>query len=85
MSVTDYEIIVEGHLDHSRWSRWFEGMDLTLIADGTTVISGSVPDQAKLHGLLAKVRDLGLILISVQRADPGAAAEAQLEQGAWKQ
>jgi hypothetical protein len=69
MSVARYEIAVEGKLDHSRWSRWFEGMDVQLTGDGNTVIGGRVVDQAALHGLLAKVRDLGLVLISVQRRD----------------
>ncbi len=67
MSATHYDITVEGHLDRGRWSRWFEGMEVTLTEDGTTVISGTVADQSALHGLLAKVRDLGLPLVSVQR------------------
>jgi len=69
VSATHYDITVEGHLDRSHWSRWFEGMDLTLADDGTTVISGAVADQSALHGLLAKIRDLGLPLIAVQREE----------------
>ena len=62
-----YELRVEGHLDGS-WSTWFGGMVLTHEDDGTTTLRGPVADQAALHGLLAKVRDLGATLISV-RAD----------------
>lgn len=61
---TDYEIRVAGHLDPRRAS-WFDGMALTTEADGTTVIHGPVPDQAALHGLLQRIRDLGVRLISV--------------------
>ena len=64
-----YEIRLEGRL-HSRWAAWFDGMSLTHESDGTTVLSGSVIDQAALHGLLHKVRDAGLPLISVARLDP---------------
>jgi hypothetical protein len=63
-----YEIRVKGILD-GRWTAWFE--DLQVTSDGDdTVISGPVADQAALHGLLTKVRDLGLFLISVRRLDP---------------
>jgi hypothetical protein len=64
-----YEIELEGQLDSSRWSRWFEGMDVALTGHGGTIISGRVDDQAALHGLLAKVRDLGLPLVSLRRLD----------------
>ena len=64
-----YEIRVKGHL-HSRWAAWFEGLMLTNHSDGTTVISGPVLDQAALHGLLQKVRDVGLPLVSVTSIDP---------------
>jgi hypothetical protein len=64
-----YEIRLEGHLD-ARWADWFDGLNLTQLSDGTTVLRGSVIDQAALHGLLGKVRDLGLPLIAVmQRRD----------------
>ena len=63
-----YEIRLQGHLD-SRWAAWFDGLSLTHESDGTTVIQGSVVDQAALHGLLAKVRDLGLPLIAVVQID----------------
>ena len=63
-----YEIRVKGILD-GRWTAWFE--DLQITSDGDeTVISGAVADQAALHGLLTKVRDLGLFLISVRHLDP---------------
>ena len=61
-----YEIRLEGHLE-ARWADWFDGLTLTQESDGTTVLSGSVVDQAALHGLLGKVRDLGLPLIAVHR------------------
>jgi hypothetical protein len=61
-----YEIRVQGHLD-ARWTAWFDGLCLTHQSDGTTLLQGSVVDQAALHGLLGKVRDLGLPLIAVNR------------------
>src|SRR5512142_154867 len=61
-----YEIRVRGHLD-SRWSAWFEGLTLTLLENGDTLISGRVIDQAALFGLLRKVRDAGMLLVSVNR------------------
>ena len=65
---TRYEIRVKGILD-GRWTAWFEGLRVS--TDGEeTVISGPVADQAALHGLLTKVRDLGLFLISVRHLDP---------------
>ena len=64
-----YEIRVEGRLD-SRWAAWFDGMALTPESDGTTNIHGPVLDQAALHGLLTKLRDVGLPLISVTRVRP---------------
>jgi hypothetical protein len=65
-----YEIRVQGHLD-ARWAAWFDGLTLTHGGDGTTVIHGPVADQAALHGLLHKIRDLGLPLISVNHVAPG--------------
>ena len=61
-----YEIHLKGHLA-PRWADWFDGLTLRQQSDGTTVLSGSVVDQAALHGLLGKVRDLGLPLIAVRR------------------
>jgi hypothetical protein len=64
-----YEIRVKGHLG-TRWAAWFDGLTITHSSDGTTVIHGPVADQAALHGLLQKIRDLGLPLISVNHVDP---------------
>ena len=63
-----YDIRVQGHLD-ARWSAWFGGMSLTNESDGTTVIYGPVVDQAALHGLLEKLRDIGLPLVSVTQGN----------------
>jgi hypothetical protein len=59
-----YEIRLKGHLD-ARWTDWFEDLTITLEEDGNTLLTGLVVDQAALHGLLKKVRDLGMPLISV--------------------
>ena len=64
-----YEIRLKGHLD-TRWAAWFDGLTLTTCSDGTTTIHGPVVDQSALHGLLQRVRDLGLPLISVTRVEP---------------
>ena len=64
-----YDIRLKGHLD-SRWAAWFDGLSLTHDSDGTTIISGPVLDQAALHGLLQKVRDVGIPLVSVAQIDP---------------
>jgi hypothetical protein len=61
---TIYQIRIKGHLDN-RWSDWFEGLTITLEKNGNTLLTGAVVDQAALHGLLKKVRDLGMPLISV--------------------
>ena len=63
-----YEIRLKGHLA-SRWAAWFDGLSLTNESDGTTLIHGLVVDQAALHGLLQKVRDVGLPLVSVTQVD----------------
>jgi hypothetical protein len=63
-----YEIRLQGHLA-ARWSAWFDGLTLTRQDDGTTLIAGPVIDQAALHGLLAKVRDTGLPLVSVEHVE----------------
>jgi hypothetical protein len=59
-----YEIRLKGHLD-DRWAEWFGGLTIRLEEDGDTILSGPVADQAALHGLLKKIRDLGLSLLSV--------------------
>ena len=61
---TDYEIIVKGHLG-SYWSAWFEGLRITYEPDGTSTLAGPLADQAALHGVLIKIRDLGLPLLAV--------------------
>lgn len=63
-----YEIRVGGHLAQ-HWSAWFQGLTLTQENDGTTKLCGFVPDQAALYGVLMKVRDLGIVLISVETVD----------------
>lgn len=64
-----YEIRLKGHLA-PRWAVWFDGLSLTNEDGGTTVIRGDVVDEAALHGLLQKVRDIGLPLVSVHKIDP---------------
>ena len=69
-----YQIRLQGHLD-ARWSDWFDGLTLTRESDGATTLEGPVVDQAALHGLLQRVRDTGLPLVSVTPVipvDPGA-------------
>ena len=61
-----YQIRIKGHLDR-QWTDWFEGLTITLEEDGDTLLTGPVADQAALHGLLKKVRDLGMPLVSVNR------------------
>ena len=77
-----YEIRLKGHLD-DRWANRFEGLTLTREANGETLLTGPVVDQAALHGLLRQVRDLGLPLVSVIQMDPnqakGLAAKADTD------
>ena len=65
-----YEIRLKGHLD-DQWSDWFGGLTITLEEDGNTLLTGPVVDQAALHGLLKKVRDLGMPLVSVKPIEHG--------------
>jgi hypothetical protein len=70
-----YELRVSGHLDN-HWAEWFGDLTLTREPDGTTTLRGRVADQSALHGILSKIRDLGVVLISVRafdapRADAG--------------
>ena len=65
------EIRVRGHLG-SRWATWFDGMRLTTTSDGLTVLDGPIVDQAALHGVLTKLRDIGLPLVSLALIDPQA-------------
>jgi hypothetical protein len=64
-----YQIRLKGHLSH-QWTGWFEGLTITLEEDGNTLLTGPVIDQAALHGLLKKVRDLGMPLMSVNSIGP---------------
>jgi hypothetical protein len=65
-----YEIRIKGHLN-DRWADWFEGLIITALDNGETLLTGPVVDQAALHGLLRKVRDLGMPLLSVSRVRLG--------------
>lgn len=67
-----YQIRIKGHLGH-QWTDWFGGLTITLENNGDTLLTGPVADQAALHGLLKKVRDLGLPLLSVIYVKPGQA------------
>ena len=67
-----YQIRIEGHLGR-HWADWFEGLAITLEDNGNTLLTGPVVDQAALHGLLRKVRDLGIPLLSVVCVKPGQA------------
>ena len=72
-----YEIRIKGHLD-DKWADWFEGLTITREDNGETLLIGPVVDQAALHGVLRKVRDLGMPLLSVSRVRPSQAdAEAR--------
>ncbi|MCU1449889.1 MAG: hypothetical protein JWP02_2059 [Acidimicrobiales bacterium] len=79
--VPQYEIRVKGHLG-PRWVAWFDGLSLTTEDDGTTVISGPVVDQAALHGLLHKLRDVGIPLVSLSQLPTEAPADPTVAQPA---
>ena len=74
-----YQIRIKGHLGR-QWTDWFGGLTLTLEDNGDTLLTGSVIDQAALHGLLRKVRDLGVPLLSVSRVETGQAEAPDVEQ-----
>lgn len=65
----DYEVRVKGHL-HQRWSAWLYDLEMTHLADGTTVLAGELPDDAAVYGLLARLRDLGATLVSFRVIEP---------------
>jgi len=75
-----YEIQVEGHIGGS-WSSWFEDMTIRHQESGETVLSGSLADEAALHGVLIKIRDLGLPLVEVRRVQAGARPPQPQEEG----
>ena len=74
-----YEIRIRGHLD-GRWANWFGGLTITLEEGGDTLLTGPVIDQAALYGLLKKVRDLGMPLVSVSPVEPGQADASDIKQ-----
>ncbi len=63
-----YQIVVKGHLDSER-SEWFDGLTITLVDNGETILTGPIVDQTALHGVLIKIRDLGLPLLSLTRTE----------------
>ncbi|NCC35554.1 MAG: hypothetical protein EOM24_26610 [Chloroflexia bacterium] len=80
---TLYQIRLRGHLG-SQWAAWFDGMTVDLTNAGDTLLTGPIADQAALHGLLRKVRDLGLTLLAVQ-CIPGEATSVVPDEGAATQ
>ena len=72
-----YQITVLGHLD-SEWSDWFDGLNITMVDNGETILTGPIVDQTALHGVLIKIRDLGLPLLSLTRIDPEKGKESNL-------
>jgi hypothetical protein len=72
-----YHLRVEGHLDQY-WAPWFGDLTLTQESDGTTSLNGVISDQAELHGMLIKIRDLGVTLISVALVEPPTRVDPQL-------
>jgi hypothetical protein len=74
-----YQIRIKGHLGR-QWTDWFGGLTITLEDNGETLLTGSVVDQAALHGLLRKVRDSGMPLLSVIRVEPGLAEAKDVKQ-----
>ena len=74
-----YQIRIQGHLGR-QWTDWFEGLTITLEDNGVTLLTGPVIDQAALHGLIKKVRDLGMPLVSVNRVEPVQADASEVKQ-----
>ena len=74
-----YEIRIKGHLD-DKWADWFEGLTITREDNGETLLTGPVVDQAALHGLLKKVRDVAMPLLSVNRVKSGYADASDVKQ-----
>jgi len=73
-----YQIRIKGHLG-SQWAEWFEGLTITLESNGDTLLTGPVVDQAALHGLLKKVRDLGMPLVSVSPVEHGQGGQSDVK------
>ena len=74
-----YQVRLKGYLDR-RWTDWFGGLTIALEDNGDTLLTGPVTDQAALYGLLKKVRDLGIPLVSVNRVEPGQADASEVKQ-----
>jgi hypothetical protein len=74
-----FQIRIHGHLSQ-QWTDWFEGLVITLEEDGNTLLSGPVVDQSALHGILKKIRDLGMPLLSVNFVDPDPAKKKDIDQ-----
>jgi hypothetical protein len=72
MAYEIYRLTLKGHLD-AAWSAWFDGLTVTMTDNGETILTGPVVDQTALHGVLIKIRDLGLPLLALTRIDPGSA------------
>ena len=72
-----YQIVVKGHLD-SEWSEWFDGMTITQVGSGETMLTGPLVDQSALHGVLNKIRDLGLTLLGLSRVESERQRESSL-------
>jgi len=72
-----YQIRLKGHLGRE-WTHWFEGLAITALDTGETLLTGPVVDQAALHGVLRKVRDVGIPLLSVNRVTPGQASSSEV-------
>ncbi len=72
-----YQIVVKGHLD-SEWSDWFDGLTITMVDNGETILSGPIVDQTALHGVLIKIRDLVLPLLGLSRIEPERGKESNL-------
>lgn len=72
-----YQIRIKGHLSQ-QWLGWFEGLNITLEEDGNTLLNGTVVDQAALHGILKKIRDLGMPLLSVHSVGPDSKENEQV-------
>lgn len=70
-----YEITVQGHLN-ARRAECFEGLEIRLLPDGRTLLAGSLRDQAELHAMLSRIRDMGITLVSVKMVKQGSTAEA---------
>jgi hypothetical protein len=72
-----YQIVVKGHLD-CEWSEWFDGLTITQVGSGETILTGPLVDQTALHGVLIKIRDLGLPLLRLSHIEPERESSANL-------